>query len=360
MDEITKSSFNKLQQIRTSIQRMEDAKNQPHIKQLCGMIWQTNELHVLFADTGVGKSLLAVSIVDAITKGTRILNLENEHPALPAIYYDFELSDRQYKKRYSNEAGAEYPFSETFYIDSINFAELYEVYEKTSLMEMLLGRIRYDLEKTGAKVLVLDNITYLNTQSTQDTQIALEVMRGLNEIKKEFDISILILAHTPKRFNNTPISLIDLAGSKHLSNFADSVSAIGRSSQGNNIRYWKQVKPSRSGELIFDTDNVLVMKIVKHDTFLTMEFVDYESEYDHLIQETGNKETGNKETPAAVFKVAKLLKDELSYENIAKQLGISKGTITKWKNKYPELFVSVSNVSEEGPSGNMETLNIEN
>lgn len=349
-DKINQISFNGLQQIRNSRQRMMDAKNQPHIKQLCSMIWQTNELHLLFADTGVGKSILAVALSDAISKGKTILHLENENEPLPVLYYDFELSDRQFKKRYTDEFENEYEFSDNFFIDTIDFAEIVNANPNAKFNDLLYEKIRHDIATTEAKVLVIDNLTFLNSQSTQDTQIALEVMRRLNELKKDFDLSILVLAHTPKRFSNSPITIIDLAGSKHLSNFADSVSAIGKSSQGNSIRYWKQVKPSRSGELIFDTSNVLVCDITKQATFLTLNLIGYSSEYDHLKDESDKQEI-----PPQINEIVELLNQKLSYEQIANRLNISKGTITKWKNKYPQHFVSVSTVSEIVPLGNMET-----
>lgn len=352
MDKINKNSFKELKQIRNSKQRMEDAKNQPHIKQLLGFIWQSNEIHIMFADTGIGKSILAVASVDALTKGKGFLFLENENTPLTTLYYDFELSDRQFKKRYTNDDGSEYSFNENFYIDNIDFVELNKTFPKAQLVDLLFEKFKYDIEKTEAKILVIDNLTYLSTQSSQDTQVALEVMRRLNELKKEFDISILVLAHTPKRFNSSPITLNDLAGSKHLSNFADSVSTIGKSTQGKSIRYWKQVKPSRSGELIFDTGNVIIIEIEKQDTFLTMKHIGFSSEWDHL-----KVETGNTETPPQVYEVVELLKQNLTYDNIAVQLGISKGTITKWKTRYPQLFVSVSSVSEGGILGNEETGN---
>ncbi len=357
MDKDTEIRFAALPQIRNAQKRMTDARTQPHINQICSMIWQTNELHLLFADTGIGKSILAVALSDAISKGERFMNLINENEPLPVLFYDFELSDRQYIKRYSNENGEEYPFSSNFFIDTIDFLALTNTDLKADFDDLLFEKIKYDIQKIKAKVLVIDNLTFLNTQSTQDTQIALNVMRRLNELKKEFDLSILVLAHTPKRYNNTPITIVDLGGSKHLGNFADSVSAIGKSSKGKSIRYWKQVKPSRSGELLYDTSNVLECEIVKDNNFLSFQFIDYADEYDHLNHETGNKETGNKETPQLVFEVVKLLEQKLTYDEIANKLAISKGTITKWKGKYHELFVSVSTVSMNGSLGNTETGN---
>jgi RecA-family ATPase len=54
---------------RTSQQRLTDALNQPPIKNLLGEIWMSGELHLLFADTGVGKSIFAVTIGNALSKG---------------------------------------------------------------------------------------------------------------------------------------------------------------------------------------------------------------------------------------------------------------------------------------------------
>ena len=199
---------------------------------------------------------------------------------------------------------------------------------------------------------MIDNLTYLNTQSTQDTDIALIVMRRLNELKKELDISILVIAHTPKINQNKPITINDLAGSKHLSNFADSVSAIGKSTKGSDIRYIKQIKASRSAEMSYDIENVIACRLVKDDCLLSFEFIGLENEYEHLKLETGNEKTP---PPLKAYEVAELLKQGYTYDEIAEKLKISKGTITKWKKKYPDLFVSVSDVSPARINGNTET-----
>lgn len=338
LNEDTKHSLNNLQPIRTSNQRIIDARNQPKINQLCSMIWHTNELHVLFSDTGYGKSIFAVQMSDGISKGYKFLNLENENEPLTVLYYDFELSDRQFSKRYSNEFGVEYSFSPLFYIDNIDFAALSNIDPNAKFEDLLFEKIIYDVKTLDAKVLVIDNLTFLNTQSTQDTQIAMTVMRKLNEIKKDFNLSILVVAHTPKRSHYTPFTNLDLAGSKHLSNFSDSISAIGKSCKNPNYRYWKQVK-CRNGEMIFDSDNVILCELKKDDTFLSFHFIEYANEYDHLKQEAFNS------TPDKLDDVVELINQGLTYDQIAKQLDISKGTITKWRKKYPERFVSVSNVS---------------
>jgi len=111
--------------IRTATQRMIEARNHPPVKRLLDNIWQTNEIHFLFGDTGTGKSILAVAVSDMVSKGKRFLDLENDCEPLKVLYYDFELSDRQFRRRYSNDAGNEYSFSENFLIDNIDFAKIY-------------------------------------------------------------------------------------------------------------------------------------------------------------------------------------------------------------------------------------------
>ena len=51
VSDTTRTDVSILAPIRTSIQRLEDARIQPEIKRLISVIWQTNEIHILFADT---------------------------------------------------------------------------------------------------------------------------------------------------------------------------------------------------------------------------------------------------------------------------------------------------------------------
>lgn len=124
-------------------------------------------------------------------------------------------------------------------------------------------------------MLIIDNITYLKAQTTQTTDRALEVMRELTDLKREFNLSILALAYTPKIDFSSPLTINSLAGSKHLS----SVSAIGKSTQGKDIRYIKQVKPSCSAELMYDGNNIVTCQFVKQDNFRTFEFINFDDEY---------------------------------------------------------------------------------
>ena len=85
-------------------------------------------------------------------------------------------------------------------------------------------------------------------------------MKRLKELKIKHNLSILALAHTPKRNLIYPITKNDLAGSKHLSNFADSIFAIGESCKDKSLRYLKQLK-ARATEVIYDSENIIVSEI---------------------------------------------------------------------------------------------------
>ena len=132
------------------------------------------------------------------------------------------------------------------------------------------------LAETGAKVLIVDNITYLKN-ATETAKDALPLMKELIRLKKKFDLSILALAHTPKRDLSRPLTVNDLQGSKMLSNFADSIFAIGESAKDKNLRYLKQIK-ARNTEEIYHAENVATCQIIKPNNFLMFEFLTFGNE----------------------------------------------------------------------------------
>ena len=75
----------------------------------------------------------------------------------------------------------------------------------------------------------------------------------------------------PKAFTGLSITSNDLAGSKRLYNFFDSVFVIGKSALDGGLRYVKQLKV-RYGTFSYDADNVIVYEIEKTDAFLQFVF----------------------------------------------------------------------------------------
>jgi hypothetical protein len=306
---------------------LENAKLRPIPKMLFGELWFQGELCILFADTGKGKSILAVQIADAISSGLSIGIFTLTAIKQKVLYFDFELSDKQFEARYSEKRGDyftnHYAFDENFRRGEINQNSFIPNYFK-DFQEYLNYSLEYEIVQTEAKILIVDNITYLKN-ATETAKDALPLMKELIRLKKKYDLSILALAHTPKRDLTRPLTVNDLQGSKMLSNFADSIFAIGESAKDKNLRYLKQIK-ARNTEIIFDAENVATCQITKPDNFLMFEFLSFGNESEHL------KQLSDKDKTELIEKVKDLSAQHQTQREIAKELGISLGAVNKYLN----------------------------
>ncbi len=299
---------------------------------LFGPLWFAGELLIVFGDTGSGKSILCTQIAYAISNLiSEVLSLEIDPVAKKVLYYDFELSPKQWELRYANyETKEVHSFGDKFIRCSINDDELpngreYEEY----FLEMLLKEIMIQ----EASIVVIDNITNL-CDDLQKGNKAIKLMKKLKEITKIHGISILVIAHVPKRDDTLPLNLNDMSGSKNLSNNADSIVAFGKSVHGRDIRYLKQLKV-RNATQMYDEDNVIVCQIKKSDNFLRLEYLENDTERNLLMDaESARLHKRRSETK-------KLHKEGLSYRKIADIVGVKKSTIEKDMqkiNQSPELF----------------------
>ena len=91
---------------------IEISKNKPIPKMLFSEFWFEGELCIMFADTNVGKSILAVQIADSISKGIPIQGFNLECVNQPVLYFDFELSEKQFENRYSIDYANHYAFDD--------------------------------------------------------------------------------------------------------------------------------------------------------------------------------------------------------------------------------------------------------
>ncbi|MBK7392713.1 MAG: hypothetical protein IPI64_05340 [Chloracidobacterium sp.] len=137
------------------------------------------------------------------------------------------------------------------------------------------------VDKHKIKVLIVDNISWLATANTH-AGAALTLMKGLKGLKQDLGISVMVIAHTPKRPYARPMTDNDLAGAKTLANFSDTMIAIGKSHRGHDIRYIKHIKP-RSGPGQDDASNVIVCRLEKPHNFPKFTFLEHGSERAHLM-----------------------------------------------------------------------------
>ncbi|HEY1031827.1 MAG TPA: AAA family ATPase, partial [Flavipsychrobacter sp.] len=216
---------------------LEQASKRPIPTMLFSEYWHEGELCILFADTNVGKSILAVQIADSISTGKAIPGFQLEAQAQPVVYFDFELFDKQFEARYSINYTQHYHFDKHFYRAEIN-PETEVPSHFDDFEEYLHFSLEKTIQETGAKVLVIDNLTYLKNE-TERAKDALPLMKQLKALKARYGLSILALAHTPKRDLCKPMTRNDLQGSKMLINFCDSSFCIGESQSDKSLRYLK-------------------------------------------------------------------------------------------------------------------------
>ena len=306
--------------VKTATRWIEQAKKRPIPKMLFGEFWFEGEICILFADTNLGKSILSVQIGNGISKNEQIPGFKLESKKQPILYFDFELSDKQFENRYSIQFEEHYNFDENFIRVEINPDA--EIPENNSFEDYLNFSLDRSIRETGAKILIIDNLTYLKNE-TEKAKDALPLMKHLKALKSKYGLSILALAHTPKRDLSKPITRNDLQGSKMLINFCDSSFSIGESSADKNLRYLKQIK-SRNTEIIYDAENVCVCQILKPDNFLKFEFINFGTEREHL------KVFTEKDRETNISKCKELHGQGKSQRQIAAEIGISLGAVNKY------------------------------
>ena len=312
--------------VRTANKWIDQAKTRPIPKMLFGELWFENELCILFADTNLGKSILAVQIGNSISKGKYIQGFKMEAQKQAILYFDFELSDKQFENRYSEEFEQHYIFDNNFIRVEIN--PDVEIPEKGTFENFLNQSLEQSIIETGAKILIIDNLTYLKNE-TEKAKDALPLMKHLKALKSKHGLSILALAHTPKRDLTKPITRNDLQGSKMLINFVDSSFSIGESHTDKYLRYLKQIK-ARNTEIIYDTENVATCQIQKPFNFLEFEFLEYGTEREHLKQLSDNDRKNR------ISEAVKMKKQGVSNVQIAKEFNVSEGAVRKWIKKYTD------------------------
>jgi predicted ATP-dependent serine protease len=95
---------------------MKQEHGKPAARSLFGGFWFEHELCILFADTNLGKSILAVQIADSLTKNYSIGPFTNQAEAgTTVLYLDCEQSAKQFEARYTDSQYGSYLFADMFY-----------------------------------------------------------------------------------------------------------------------------------------------------------------------------------------------------------------------------------------------------
>jgi predicted ATP-dependent serine protease len=286
--------------IRTGRQTIIDAMNQPEITPLIPGAWNVGEFSILAGDTAAGKSLFAMQESFRIALERKVL------------YFDFELTDKQFQKRYHNT-----PMPDNFF--HVKFSPA------TLDFNFGFDDVQNAIDETGADTIVLDNISALSMRSTADADVAISICRGLKELQIKNGTSSLVLAHVPKIPQGTPLNVNHLAGSKHLANFADAITFIGKSCDGESTRYVKNVK-NRSGE----PPAVYAISISDPGGRLHYQFLGLCEEADHLQPNASDMLKSNAIEKRHDGKSLREIQKELFFEYGGK---VSHQTIKNWTDE---------------------------
>lgn len=291
--------------IRPAKQWMAEAAIRPNPKSLWFSLWYENEVACLFADTNMGKSIYAVQIAEHVSQEQKVL------------YFDFEMTDKQFQLRYTDaETGNMHDFN-----DNLLRVELSPVYVDLSNIHSIISHISDAVDISGARVLIIDNITWICNRA-ESGDAAGELMQMLIDLKRRKGLSILVLAHTPKRNTASKLTQNSLAGSKRIANFMDSMFAIGATQTDRPAgRYIKQIKV-RSSEMEYGEDHVITAWLVKEGDYVSLMHIGFGRECD-LLAPVDSNEANLKE------RVSALSEEGLSVRKIAEQLGVSKSLVFK-------------------------------
>ena len=337
---------------------LEIGRRMPPQEQLFGPFWLVGELCILFARTGVGKSVMAMQIAESLARGVPLPPFDGEDvPRVPpqrVLYIDFELDCDQLAMRYSRisedrtKFDAFYEFSTQFFRAEMSWNGcVQEGYDGFS--DMFFTCLEEYVRDSEATILVIDNITFLDTSATSNVNVALNVMRKLVELKKYSHISILVLAHTPKRRTSHPLTEHDLQGSINIANFADSMFAMETSRTGGDVRYLKQIK-TRTGRKEHGHTNVAAFSLQKFDfgaqlgivqnterppynNFLGMKFKNFTHENAHLEfprQSANRNRPVSKDKTSVIENAKRLAAEGMSTRKIASELKIPRTTVIRY------------------------------
>lgn len=210
-------------------------------------LWFENEFAILFGRTNTGKSLYAVQIAEHISGEL----------GKTVLYLDLELSMKQFQERYTSRDGELHVWP-----DNLHRPDLSMIGDGLYDSGRFLPLIRRMMAKVNARVLLLDNLTFLVNNGGMKAEDVKPICQEFCNWAKE-GYSILVVNHTPKIQPFTPLDINHCLGSSMLTNFVQSVFAIGTdSSNPSTGRYVKQLK-SRNGRIVWDGNHVIPYVIDK-------------------------------------------------------------------------------------------------
>ncbi len=271
------------------------------------------DLALIVGDTNSGKTLLACDIALANNDNLCYWDEPMTNRTRKTVYIDEEHNDSQIARRYEHLLGCTSG-------DLIRGRFTYAEYD-SSVEDRLLAIKNLICSNNDTELLIIDNLMCMldNGKSAKQAQ---QFIQGLKQIKEQYNLTIILVAHLSKRNSKNPIEVKDILGSSVIANYADSIIAIGNSCEGDGIKYLKQLKSRSSIKL----SEVAVMEI-SEEPYLHFEFREFDNEENHLPKK---KVSHSSISPSMGDTVLRLKDEGVTIRGIAEQLGLSKSAVGRF------------------------------
>ena len=284
------------------------------------------EINIIFSAANSGKSLLLVQIAEDIARVEKVLIV------------DCELSTKQFQMRYTNlETGAVHVFPDNFLRAEIDP----DLLDDVALEDAIFDSVE-QAAQDGIKVICIDNLTFICTDA-EKAEVTIKFMRRLIKLKKKYELTLIIVAHTPKRDPSKPITRDDLSGSSKLMALIDNALAVGLSAKDTQLRYVKTVK-FRDDEFPYPAERVAVYRIDKEDCYTRFVYQGREDEQDHLRKK--NQFTEMEDMQEFIDMEAR----QMSLREMSEETGIARSTIHRKLKKAKALGITPSIGAATEPS----------
>ena len=256
---------------------LEDVLKDRSIKlpvEVFGHFIHKGNIAVLFGETNSGKSLLAYEIGQHYISSNP--TLENEQLGCNGtsdmrmvVYYDLEMSLSQVRNRYGASDVGGFKGMDSFVLPDTSSIQT---------ADQLLNDLRARVNRNYETLCIIDNLTMLEGL-TNAVKIRSTITRMKCFLMDFPDATILMISHTKKRKNFSPIETGDMKGSKDLANLVDSVLALGNSKMDKDIKYVKHIKSRDSKKY----DYVARFDLTEEDGRVQFQFISWDEESFHVV-----------------------------------------------------------------------------
>lgn len=329
-------------------QDIADGMHLPEMHQMVGSLLLKGQVGFFFGEPGTGKSGMAVQIGDAVSKGEDIIKgiLVNDCDPERVLFVDFELTTKNISNRYINkDTGQMYVFADKTMFKRLSISKDFLDFDK-GVAKITLTELEHQILMFKPGLVIIDNISFLTSESASDNNIAIQLMKKLISYKRKYDLTLLVLAHTVKSINKyMALEKSHMAGAAQLEQFCDAKFGIKTSALDDKMKYIKAFK-NRDQDMVLLDHNVLVMEYGKHgaaNNFLSFKHLQFERETVHIMVPENDEQ-------AMDNLIMKAIETRIEEESAGRKCGYGKLIeLIGWKRSKPNLIAKMKDYAATSP-----------